>query len=273
MAGIEVKARAALVTASSRGIGRGIALKLAECGVSRIGVHYLKNKESAEETARLLRGRGAEPVLIQADVTLPEDISRMFAEARAELGPALGVFVANARPDVQEFYRPVFELSPEHWRAAIDSQATALLLCAREAAGMMEKGGRVVAVTYAGGAKAGSWRPWAAMGPAKAAMESLLRYLAWEFAGRGITANAVSPGVTEDSVFSTLPPEVLETMRNWAGAGWVPMRRLTTPADVGDAVALLCSEQAGFITGQTLHVDGGGSLASADFPIEFQSGA
>ena len=74
-------------------------------------------------------------------------------------------------------------------------------------------------------------------------------------------------------MFSTLPPEVLETMRGWAGAGWVPMRRLTTPADVGDVVALLCSEQAGFVTGQTLHVDGGGSLASADFPMEFQSGA
>src|SRR3712207_7709538 len=129
MAGIEVKARTALVTGSSRGIGRGIALKLAECGVRRIGVHYLKNREGAEETARLLRGRGSEAVLVQADVTRPEDIARMFAEARERLG-ALDIFVANARPDVQEFYRPVFDLAPEHWRAAIDSQATALLLCA-----------------------------------------------------------------------------------------------------------------------------------------------
>src|SRR3954470_2216599 len=121
-------------------------------------------------------------------------------------------------------------------------------------------------------AKTGSCRSWAAMGPAKAAMEALLRYLAWDLAGRGITANAVSPGATDDSVFSTLPPEVLEALRGWAGAGWVPMGRLTTPADVGDAVALLCSEQAGFITGQTLHEDGGASLASADFPMEFQRG-
>ena len=74
-------------------------------------------------------------------------------------------------------------------------------------------------------------------------------------------------------MFSALPPEVLETMRGWAGAGWVPMRRLTTPADVGDVVALLCSEQAGFVTGQTLHVDGGGSLASADFPIGIPIGS
>src|SRR3712207_3536467 len=196
----------------------------------------------------------------------------MFTEARAAFG-SLDVFVANARPDVGEFYRPVLDLTTEQWRAAIDSQATALLLCAREAAALMGGGGRIVAVTYAGGTRAGSWRPWAAMGPAKAAMESLLRYLAWDLAGRGITANAVSPGVTEDSVFSTLPPEVLGMMREWAGAGWVPMRLLTTPADVGDVVALLCSEQAGFVTGQTLHVDGGGSLASPDFPMEFQTGA
>ncbi|MDO9713349.1 SDR family oxidoreductase [Paracraurococcus lichenis] len=272
MAGIEVKGRTALITGSSRGIGRGIALKLAQCGVGQIAVHYLKNKEVAEETARLLREIGAEPLLIQADVTRPEDILRMFAEVRGGLS-SLDIFVANARPDVQEFYRSVLDLSAGNWRAAIDSQATALLLCAREAAGMMERGGRIIAVTYAGGAQTGSWRPWAAIGPAKAAMESLLRYLAWELAERGIAANAVSPGATEDSVFSTLPPEVLGVLREWAGAGWVPMRRLATPADVGNVVALLCSEQAGFVTGQTLHVDGGASLASPDFPMEFQRGA
>lgn len=273
MAGIEVKARTALITGSSRGIGRGIALKLAECGVNRIGVHYLKNREAAEETARLLRERGAQPVLVQADVTRPEDIARMFAEARGAGLGSLDIFVANARPDVQHFYQPVLDLTPEHWRAAIDSQATALLLCAREAAAMMKARGRIVAVTYAPGGRTGSWRHWAAMGPAKAAMESLLRYLAWELAGRDITANAVSPGATDDSVFATLPSSVLEALRDWAGAGWVPMRRLTTPADVGDAVALLCSEQAGFVTGQMLHVDGGASLASPDFPMEFQKGA
>ncbi|MCO6415856.1 SDR family oxidoreductase [Siccirubricoccus sp. KC 17139] len=272
MNGIKVKARTAIITGSSRGIGRGIALKLAECGVGQIAVHYLRNKQAAEETARLLRERGTEPVLVQADVTRPEDIRRMFAEAKAGLG-SLDIFVANARPDVQHFYQPVLDLTAEHWRAAIDSQATALLHSAREAVGMMGRGGRIVAVTYAPGAKMGSWRSWAAMGPAKAAMEALLRYLAWDLAGRGITANAVSPGATDDSVFSTLPPEVLDALRGWAGAGWVPMGRLTTPADVGDAVALLCSEQAGFITGQTLHVDGGASLASADFPMEFQRGA
>jgi NAD(P)-dependent dehydrogenase (short-subunit alcohol dehydrogenase family) len=258
---VKLTVPSALITGSSRGIGRGIALKLAESGVRQTGVNYLKQKDDADETARLVEQRGSHAVLIQADVTKSEDIRRMFAEARKAIGP-LGVFVANARPDVQHFYRPALDLTLDQWRSAMDSQATALLLAVREAAGMMtERGGRIVAVTYAPGSRTGSWRSWAAMGPAKAAMESLVRYLAWELAERGVTVNAVSPGAAEDSVFSTLPAAALEMLRGWAKEGWVPMRRLTTPADVGDAVALLCSEQAGFITGQILAVDGGASLS------------
>lgn len=104
-------------------------------------------------------------------------------------------------------------------------------------------------------------------------MESLCRYFAYALAPRGITVNAVSPGATDDSVFNTLPPQVLEMLRSWASAGWVPMGRLTTPADVGNAVALLCAEEAGFVTGQTLHVDGGASLALGELPMELQGGA
>jgi NAD(P)-dependent dehydrogenase (short-subunit alcohol dehydrogenase family) len=136
----------------------------------------------------------------------------------------------------------------------------------------MSNGGRIVAVTYATGGRTGSWQPWIAMGAAKAAMESVCRYFAVALAPRRITVNLVSPGATEDSVFNTLPPAVLETIRGWAQAGWVPMERLTTPADVGAVVALLCAEEAGFVTGQLIHVDGGASIMSADFPIELQRG-
>ena len=158
MGGVAIKAQAALITGSSRGIGRGIAIKLAECGVKRIGVHYLKNRAAAEETVGKLRERGAEGVLLQADVSAVDDIARMFAQVREALG-SLDVFVSNARPDVEQFYQPVFDIPLRNWQIAFDSQARAFLLGVREAVKLMNDGGRIVALTYAPGARTGSWQP------------------------------------------------------------------------------------------------------------------
>ncbi len=91
-------------------------------------------------------------------------------------------------------------------------------------------------------------------------------------ASRGITVNAISPGVTEDSILNSLPQDVQDRMRAWHAAGWTPMGRLGTPADMGNAVILLCSEDAGWITGQVIAVDGGASLMNPDFPLEIQRG-
>ena len=270
MAGIPFGARTALITGSSRGIGRGIAVKLAQCGARRLGIHYHQNREAAEQTRQIIEAAGAEAFLVQADVSKPAEVSRMFDEVKDALSP-LDIFVANARPDIEHFYQPVFNLPLEQWHVAMDSQATAFLVAVREAVQLMPDGGRIVAITYAPGGRTGSWQPWAAMGPAKAAMESLCRYFAYALGPRRITVNAVSPTATEDSVFSTLPPQVLEMLRSWAAAGWVPMGRLATPADVGDVVALLCTEEAGFVTGQTLHVDGGASVALGELPMELQA--
>jgi NAD(P)-dependent dehydrogenase (short-subunit alcohol dehydrogenase family) len=88
----------------------------------------------------------------------------------------------------------------------------------------------------------------------------------------GITVNALSPGWTEDSVFNTLPPEGQDLIRNWHRGGWTPMGRLGTPTDVGNAALLLCLEEAGWITGQVIFVDGGGSLLNAEVPPEIQFG-
>src|SRR5215469_1602690 len=133
---------------------------------------------------------------------------------------------------------PYLNISLEKWQMAFDSQAHAFLIGAREAARIMDDSGRIIAVTYAPGGRTGSWQPWVAMGSAKAAMETLSRYLAHTLGQRRITVNLVSPGATEDSVFNSLPPEVLQMIRRWAESGWVPMRRLTTPADGG--TLLLC---------------------------------
>src|SRR5213595_2051796 len=110
------------------------------------------------------------------------------------------------------------------------------------------------------------------MGSAKAALESLVRYFAVAVARRGITVNALSPGWTEDSVLNTLPEQAQQLLRNWHTRGWTPMRRLGTPEDIGNAVTLLCMEEAGFITGQIIHVDGGASIMDTVFPLEIQQG-
>src|SRR5690242_16584916 len=164
---LSITGRSALITGSSRGIGRGIALKLADCGVNKIGVHYYRNREQAEATARLLRERGAETLTIQGDVTKLDDIGRMFEAVRESFG-ALDIFVSNARPEMEHFYQPVLQISLENWQTAFDSQARALLVAVREAIKLMPDGGRIVAVTYAPGARTGTWQPWVAMGSAKA---------------------------------------------------------------------------------------------------------
>src|ERR671930_1440709 len=154
----------------------------------------------------------------------------------------------------------------------MDSQAKAFLVGVREATGLMKQGGRIVAITYAPGGQRGTWQPWIAMGAAKAAMESLVRYFAVALGRRGITVNALSPGWIEDSVLNSLPEQVQDLIRNWHRSGWTPMRRLGTPADVGNAVALLCSDEAGWITGQVIAVDGGASLMNPEVPPEIQLG-
>lgn len=260
----------ALITGGSRGIGRGIALKLAQQGVS-VAINYVVNEAAAKETLAQVRAQGADGFIMQADVTQPDDIRHLFKTVQAEFGK-LDIFVSNARPEVPAFFQPPLDITLAQWDTAFDSQAKAFLVSVREAAALMDRGGRIFALTYAEGSRTGGLQPWVGMGSAKAALESLVRYFAVALAKRGITVNAISPGWTEDSVLNTLPPEVQTLLRTWHERGWTPMGRLGTPADIGDVVALFCTDQAGWITGQVIYADGGASLMNPEVPIELQLG-
>lgn len=262
--------RYALITGSSRGIGRGIALALAEDS-ARIAIHYYRNESAAKETLAQVRKRGADGFLVQADVTDPAQITAMFRKLKEEFGK-LDVFVSNARPEAPEFFAPPLDITLKQWDAAIDSQAKAFLVGVREALPLMGDGGRIFTITYAEGSRTGGLQPWVGMGSAKAALESLVRYFAVAVAKRGITVNALSPGWTEDSVLNTLPEEVQHLIRNWHTGGWTPMGRLGTPEDIGNVVALFCSDRARWITGQVIYVDGGASLMNPEVPPEIQIG-
>ena len=260
----------ALITGSSRGIGRGIAVKLAEQKVN-VAVHYFQNEAAANATLAEVRKHGADGFILQGDVTKPADVSSLFDKVKSEFGK-LDIFVANARPEAPTFFQAPLEISLEQWDTAFDSQSKAFLIAAREAANIMPDGGRIIALTYAEGSRTGGLQPWVGMGSAKAALESLVRYFAVALAKRGITVNAISPGWTEDSVLNSLPDEVQTLIRNWHNGGWTPMRRLGTPEDVGDVVVLFCSEQAKWITGQVIYADGGASLMNPEVPPEIQLG-
>jgi NAD(P)-dependent dehydrogenase (short-subunit alcohol dehydrogenase family) len=258
----------ALITGSSRGIGRGVALKLAEQGV-RICVHYFKNESAANDTLAEVRKRGSDGLILQADVMRMDQITALFSKVQAAFGK-LDIFVSNARPEVPAFFYSPMDLTIEQLDAAFDSQVKAFLLSAQEAAALMSDGGRIFAMTYAEGSRTGGLQPWVGMGSAKAALESLVRYFAVALAKRNITVNAISPGWTEDSVLNTLPEQVQELIRNWHVRGWTPMGRLGTPEDIGNVVRLLCSEDAGWITGQVIYADGGASLMNPEVPTEIQ---
>lgn len=260
----------ALITGGSRGIGRGIALKLAEHRV-HIAVHYYQNERAANDTLAEIRKRGSDGFVVQADVSHPDEIKQMFQNVRGHF-KKLDIFVSNARPEVPTFFQPPLDISLEQWDTAFDSQAKAFLVGVREAIPLMSNGGRVVAITYAEGSRTGGLLPWVGMGSAKAALESLVRYFAVALAKRGITVNAISPGWTENSVLNTLPTQAQELIRNWHRRGWTPMGRLGTPEDVGDVVTLFCSEQAAWITGQVIYADGGASLMNPEVPPEIQLG-
>ncbi|MGH9802396.1 MAG: SDR family oxidoreductase, partial [Blastocatellia bacterium] len=103
-------------------------------------------------------------------------------------------------------------------------------------------------------------------------LESLVRYFAVPLAKRGITVNSISPGLTEDSIINALPPAAQDMIREWCASGWSPMGRLGTTEDIGNAVAMLCSPEAGWITGQAIAADGGASLMNSDFPLAIQLG-
>ena len=265
-----LRGKTALITGSSRGIGRGIALKLAEQGV-RTAIHYYSQEQGANETLAGVKKRGSDGFVVHADVTNPDNIRKMFDRVEKEFGK-LDILVSNARPELAAFYQPPLDIGVAQLRSALDSQVQAFLLEAQMASRIMPDGGRIIAISYSPSGRTGSWQPWVAMGAAKAGLDALVRYFAVALGKRGITVNVISPGATDDSVVSRLPAEIFDSIKKWHESGWTPMGRVGTPADIGNAVMLLCMDEASFITGQTLAVDGGGSIMDTVFPLEIQHG-
>jgi len=234
-----------LVTGGSRGIGKAIALRFASLGASRVAIGYMRGDGPAEQTAEELRSLGAEPLLVRGNVA-----SSRVADEVAELGP-LDALVHAAATGV---IRPALETDDKHWDWTLSANARALLSLTRAAAPAMPEGASIVAISSLGAVRV--LDNYTLVGVSKAALETLVRYLAVELAPRGIRANAVSAGVVETGALEHFPNKdaMLEMgIRN-------PVGRLVTPEDVAGVVTFLCSPEADMIRGQTIVIDGGWSL-------------
>src|ERR1041385_1407234 len=137
---MSLKGKNALITGSSRGIGRGIALKLAQQG-ARVAVHYYQNEAAAKATLAKIRDLGADGFLVQADVCRMDEVRRIFQRVKEEFG-SFDIFVSNARTEAPTFYQPPMDITLEKWDTAVDSQAKAFLVGVREASSLMRVGGR-----------------------------------------------------------------------------------------------------------------------------------
>jgi enoyl-[acyl-carrier protein] reductase III len=238
--------KSVLVTGGTRGIGLAIARRFASLGAARVAVGYLRNDRAAEAAAEELRGLGTEPVLVRGNV----GSARMLEEVAA-LG-ALDALVHNAATGV---IRPALETEARHWDWTFSANARSLLALARACVPSMPPGSSIVAMSSLGSSRV--LPNYVLVGASKAALETVVRYLAVELAPRGIRVNAVSAGLVETGALEHFPNR--EQMLRMARER-TPVGRMVEPDDVAGAVAFLCSPDAEMVRGHTLVVDGGFSL-------------
>jgi enoyl-[acyl-carrier protein] reductase III len=241
----------ALITGGSRGIGRATALALAGAGVTRIVIGYVENESAANEACSEIESAGAKAVAIRANLALPAGVDRLFDDAVAHLD-RLDVFVHCAAIAA---FKPLAETRPNQWDLTMNTNARSFLTGAQRAATMMTTGGTMVAVSSLGAVRA--LRNYGAMGPTKAALESIVRGLAVELAPRGVRVNAVSAGLVSGTGVSTLPGAEAALV---AAGAQTPMGRVARPEEIASIIAFLCEPASNWITGQTIVADGGWSL-------------
>lgn len=254
MAELPFSNKIALVTGSGRGIGRAIALRLAEGGAD-VCVNYVRNQAQAEEVAAQIQALGRRAFAVRANVGKTEDIDKLFDAVQEQFG-GLDIFINNA---ASGFNRPALEQKVSGWDFTQNVNARALLFATQRAVPLMTArgGGQIVSISSPGGQRV--MPDYVAVGASKAALEALTRYLAVELSPLNIVVNAVSPGLVETDAlqfFSSLkdgqviPRAVANT----------PAGRLATPEDVAGVVAFLCTPAAAMIRGQIIVVDGGYTL-------------
>lgn len=244
---MELLGKVSLVSGSSRGIGRAIAVMLAEAG-SDVVVNYATNSAAAAEVVSRIKALGRKAIALKADVSNRGQVDDMVNEAQGELGP-IHVLVNNAGITRD---RSFLKLSPEHWREVLITHLDgAFNLTGRLLPSMIEaKWGRIINITSIVGQIGNFGQSNYAV--AKGGLMAFTKTLAREVATKGITVNAVSPGFIETDMTASVPASVLDTVKQLT-----PVGRLGTPEEVAVAVRFLADPRAAFITGTSINVNGG----------------
>jgi enoyl-[acyl-carrier protein] reductase III len=240
---------AALVTGSSRGIGRAIALRLAARGHDVV-VHYRRESAAAEEVAAEAERLGVRALVCRAEAEDPDQLALMFDQVGKEFG-GLAVLVANAASTA---FKPLLDVQPKHIDRTFATVVRSFILLAQHAAPLMSSGGRIVAMS--GMDARFVQKGHGVLGAAKAAMDALVRYLAVELGSQGITVNSVLPGyVASDSSKLYLGDQAASFEKQIER--YTPGGKAATVDDVATLVEFLCRPEAQFITGQNIVMDAG----------------
>ncbi|PZG80480.1 3-oxoacyl-[acyl-carrier-protein] reductase [Staphylococcus aureus] len=239
--------KSALVTGASRGIGRSIALQLAEEGYN-VAVNYAGSKEKAEAVVEEIKAKGVDSFAIQANVADADDVKAMIKEVVSQFG-SLDVLVNNAGITRDKL---LMRMKEQEWDDVIDTNLKGVFNCIQKATPQMlrQRSGAIINLSSVVGAVGNPGQ--ANYVATKAGVIGLTKSAARELASRGITVNAVAPGFIVSDMTDALSDELKEQMLTQ-----IPLARFGQDTDIANTVAFLASDKAKYITGQTIHVNGG----------------
>ena len=242
--------KVALVTGSGRGIGRAIALELAKNGCA-VAVNYSRSEEAAAAVVDEIKGFGGEAAAVKADVANAAEVKEMFKKISECLGE-VNILVCNAGVTRDNL---LLRMKDAEWDEVINTDLSSIFYCAREALRPMLKArwGRIIAISSINGIRGNAGQ--ANYSAAKAGVIGFIKSLAQEVAAKGITANAIAPGLIETDMTAALPEKIKEKY-----ISSIPAGRAGTPQDVAAAALFLASDAASYIQGQVIAVDGGISM-------------